>query len=261
MQIPVKRWYEAAEKRYSRKKYQKKEISKFTLRSYEKFLEELNQIFPEVRIKLFKEDISKLLPALEGKYGSITGAPYFIAIIVEKEGDYCWEKAGYAGEAALLEATDLGLATCWTAGRYKEEKSKVDLELEPDERLAAVSPLGFSSENYLFSQNFISKLFPRHDRKSLDDLCEGGFDSDWPGWMKNALKIARIAPSRLNRQPWRFKVESDRIIVECKGTPTAYRRLECGIALLHLEIGAKDGGVNGKVEFGGEGIGSFKKEH
>ncbi|MGM0603397.1 MAG: nitroreductase family protein [Bacillota bacterium] len=261
MQIPVKRWYEAARKRYSRKKYQKKEISKFTLKSFENFLVELNQTYSEVRIELFKEDISNLLPALEGKYGRITGAPYFMAVFVEKGGKNSWEKAGYLGEAAVLEATDLGLATCWTAGRYREEKSRVNLKMKPNEKLAAVSPLGFSSESYLFNQNFISKLFPRHDRKSLDELCEGGFDSDWPGWIKNALKTARIAPSRLNRQPWRFKVEPDQIIVKCKGTPTPYRKLECGIALLHLEIGAKDGGVSGSVEFDGEGIGSFKRSY
>jgi hypothetical protein len=36
--------------------------------------------------------------------------------------------------------------------------------------------------------------------------------------------------------------------------------LDCGIALLHLEIGALDGGVEGKIEFGEMGIASFIKE-
>ncbi|MFN2341226.1 MAG: hypothetical protein ABR547_08155 [Halanaerobium sp.] len=48
--------------------------------------------------------------------------------------------------------------------------------------------------------------------------------------------------------------------MDCKGEPSAYKRLECGIALLHVEIGALDGGVSGKVEFGGLGLASFISE-
>jgi hypothetical protein len=49
-------------------------------------------------------------------------------------------------------------------------------------------------------------------------------------------------------------------VVDCKGNSSAYKKLECGIALLHLEIGALDGGAEGRIEFGNMGIASFIKE-
>jgi hypothetical protein len=130
----------------------------------------------------------------------------------------------------------------------------------PKERLVAVSPIGYSSENYNLTRHFISKLFPHRDRKSVKELCPDGYDPDWPGWVKNAIKLGSYAPSRLNRQPWRFYYGDKKLVVDCKGEPSAYKRLECGIALLHLEIGALDGRTSGKIEFGGLGLASFVSE-
>lgn len=260
MDIPAKRWYEAVQTRYSQQKFMTKDIKAFTLKSLEKKIEDLNQIYPEIRIEIFKKSIKDILPALKGKYGNFTDSPAFMAFIINDNGENCWTKMGYIGEAAILEATALGLGTCWVGARYIPDRSRLKLNLKRRERLVAVSPIGYSSENYNLTRHFISKLFPHRDRKNVKELCPDGYDSDWPGWVKNAIKMGSYAPSRLNRQPWRFYYGDGKLVVDCKGEPTAYKRLECGIALLHVEIGALDGGVSGKVEFGGLGLASFIRE-
>jgi hypothetical protein len=260
MDIPVKRWYEAVHTRYSQQKFMTKDLKAFTLKSLEKKLKELNQIYPEIRIEIFKKSIKDILPALKGKYGNFTDSPAFMTFIINENGEHNWTKIGYLGEAAILEATALGLGTCWIGARYIPDRSRLKLNLKRGERLVAVSPLGYSSENYNLTRHFISKLFPHRDRKNIRELCFDGYNSDWPGWVKNAIKLGSFAPSRLNRQPWRFYYGDGRLVVDCKGEPSAYKRLECGIALLHLEIGALDGGVSGRVEFGGLGLGSFIRE-
>lgn len=260
MNIPVKKWYEAVKTRYSQQKYMSKDIKPFTFKSLEKKLTELNDIYPEVRIKIFKRSIKDILPALKGKYGNFTDSPAFIAFIINDNGEHSWTKVGYLGQAAILEATSLGLGTCWVGARYIPERSRINIKLERGERLVAVSPLGYSSENYNLTRHFISKLFPHRDRKDLKELCPDGYNSDWPGWVKNAIKLGSYAPSRLNRQPWRFYYGDNKLVIDSHGDPSSYKRLECGIALLHVEIGALDGGVEGKVEYGGLGLASFVKK-
>jgi nitroreductase len=261
MNIPVKRWYEAVLTRYSQQKYMTKKIKPFTVKSFEKKFKELNEIYPDVRVEIIKKSIKEIAPALKGKYGDFTDSPAFIAFILNENGKNHWSKMGYIGEAAILEATAHGLGTCWIGARYIPERAKIKIDLKRGEHLVAVSPIGYSSENYNLTRHFISKLFPHRDRKDIKDLCPDGYDQDWPGWVKNAIKLGSYAPSRLNRQPWRFYYGDGKLIVDCKGEPTPYKRLECGIALLHLEIGALDGGVNGRVEFGGLGLASFIKEN
>jgi nitroreductase len=260
MKIPVKKWYESVQTRYSQQKYMSREIKPFTLKALEKNIKDLTNVYDEVRLKIYQNSIKEILPALNGKYGNFTDSPAFMAIIIKGTDEHRWTKAGYIGEAAILEATAHGLGTCWIGARFEPNRTNIKIELEADERLVAVTPLGYSSESYNITRHFISKLFPHRDRKPLEELCPDGYDEDWPGWVKNAIKTASSAPSRLNRQPWRFFYGDDRIVVDCKGNSSAYKKLECGIALLHLEIGALDGGAEGRIEFGNMGIASFIKE-
>jgi len=64
--------------------------------------------------------------------------------------------------------------------------------------------------------------------------------------MKKALEAARLAPSAVNRQPWRFFLGENAIAVsldKVRDTDKISRRLDCGIAMLHLELGARHSGV------------------
>ena len=125
MNIPVKKWYEAVQTRYSQQKYMTKEIKPFTLKSLEKKFEELNKTYPAARVEIIEESVKEILPALKGKYGNFTDSPAFIAFIINENGEHRWSKMGYIGEAAILEATSHGLGSCWIGGRYIPERSKL----------------------------------------------------------------------------------------------------------------------------------------
>ena len=61
-----------------------------------------------------------------------------------------------------------------------------------------------------------------------------------------------LAPSAVNRQPWGFDVKENSITVFVRtGGPefNVSKRLDCGIAMLHLEVAAGDRGRRGQWEF------------
>jgi len=54
----------------------------------------------------------------------------------------------------------------------------------------------------------------------------------------------------MNRQPWRFRMDDGAVVVSAVGfpTPAASPRLDCGIAMLHFELGARAEGCDGAWE-------------
>ncbi len=73
-----------------------------------------------------------------------------------------------------------------------------------------------------------------------------------PEWMKASVEAARQAPSAANRQPWGFGAESDGINVFIRTRGPEFhvsKRLDCGIAMLHIELAALSLGVKGNWEF------------
>ena len=91
-----------------------------------------------------------------------------------------------------------------------------------------------------------------HQRKPLTELITGLDETELPHWMKSALEAARLAPSAINRQPWRFHVEPYSITVSVDSPRFTFgisKRLDCGIAMLHIEVAALNCGVQGEWEF------------
>jgi hypothetical protein len=88
-------------------------------------------------------------------------------------------------------------------------------------------------------------------RKPLSDLVTGLSENQRPSWVKDALEAARLAPSANNRQPWRFDIQANSITVSASGSldfGISYR-LDCGIAMLHLEVAALKNQIHGRWEF------------
>ena len=67
-----------------------------------------------------------------------------------------------------------------------------------------------------------------------------------------ALEAAKLAPSAVNRQPWRFKIGDKKITIELDSKEKNEKRsknLDCGIAMLHLELGALKAGISGSWQY------------
>jgi hypothetical protein len=156
------------------------------------------------------------------------------------------------GEGIILEATAKNLATCWVGGFFRPKVAASIVGTGENERVLAVTPVGYAIEDFSLEERIMTGFGRSHRRKRLAELVTGLDQAEWPHWMKSALEAATLAPSAINRQPWRFYVEPDSITVSV-GSPKRQlgisKRLDCGIAMLHIEVAALDCGVQGRWNF------------
>jgi hypothetical protein len=134
-------------------------------------------------------------------------------------------------------------------GFFRPEEVDRHIPIANNERILSVTPVGYAQESYTIQEKLMISVGRLHKRKQLSDLVTGIPDRDWMG---KALEAARLAPSAVNRQPWRFVIGDNSIAVRLdkkKDTSKISRRLDCGIAMLHLELGARHAGAAGKWTF------------
>lgn len=122
MIIPTERWYDAIFKRRSRRAYLTKALTEKEIEHFISFCQNLNHCVTGVRIIFVPHDPETVLKGAIGSYGKIKGAPMYAAFIGDINDTHVQEKVGYLGESFILEATALGLGTCWVGGFFKPEE-------------------------------------------------------------------------------------------------------------------------------------------
>lgn len=131
----------------------------------------------------------------------------------------CRVNAGILGEAFVLEATALGLGTCWVSGTYR--RKQIRLPMQENETALAVIAVGVPEKPLQAPEN--------RRRKPLDKLMNA-VPAD--GMMLDAAKLVQIAPSAMNMQPWRMEALPGAFAL----TISDRALLDGGIALCHAEL-------------------------
>jgi nitroreductase len=249
MEIPFSRWYPMITTRRSRRHFDPSQtLTNDLISSLQKTCSEFRP-FPGARVALIPKAPDKVFKFIAGSYGIIRNAGAALIFIGDENNQHVHEEVGYTGEGLVLEASALGLSACWMAGFFRKGIISQFIEIKANEKILAVSPVGFAQESNSFMDNLMAS-FGRHSlRKPLADLTSGLPENEWPAWIKPALEAARLAPSAVNRQPWRFTIEPKSIVVSTDDRKIDYRvskRMDCGIAMLHMEIAALNQGVKGQ---------------
>jgi nitroreductase len=249
MNPPVSSWYEAISFRKSRRSFLAgRPVAEDQFERLERLSRDFRP-FSDARVAIVRRPPDRVLTGVVGSYGRINGASAYAAVIGNASGPHAPAHAGYTGEALILEATALGLGTCWVSGFFRASEAGKDIALSGDERIFAVTPLGLGERNFSVKEKIFISAVGSLKRKKLDELTAGSAPLPW---QLKALEAARLAPSARNRQPWRFVLDSGSITVLRDAGPDGDRypkSLDCGIAMLHLELGARAAGVSGAWSF------------
>ena len=227
----MEKWYKAAQKRVSIRKYSGTP-SVSTLRE----LRQVAQLVSTDDARIYVGKREGIFDPIIGK--NISGTHAFAAVILRGKNKYM---AGFVGEAFLLECVSRGLGTCWLGLSYKKSVAKAAVKLRQGERIVCLISIGMYDE------------MPETvgARKSIFTLT--GMEDDTfyalPDWQQCAVRCARLAPSARNVQPWEFDIMDDAIQVAITSGNMGYGEIDCGIAMLHLELGAAHCGFIGDWSF------------
>ena len=239
-------WLTAVARRHSRRAFDGAPVAGALLDSMDVCCETFRP-YAGTRTVLVRSPEVDIFKGIVGSYGKVTGASHVLVFIGDQADPFADQHVGLTGEAVVLEATALGLDTCWIGGFFSAEKVPRIVDLAPGERVYSVSPLGHARQVESGTEKTMRNMAGSKKRKGVQELAPGA-DDTWPAWAVAAVETARLAPSAVNRQPWRFRMESGSLIVSKDGaleTPKVTKRLDCGIAMLHAQLGALASGAPG----------------
>ena len=176
------------------------------------------------------------------------------------------EAFGYAFEKIVLFAEALGVGTTWIAGTMNRDAFERAMKIIGDEVMPCVSPLGYPSKKMSLRETMMRKGIRADSRIEFRELFfdksfENPLTAENAGKLKDALEAVRLAPSAVNKQPWRVIVCDDMVHfyeMHSKGYVSAsgwdIQKIDMGIALCHFDLIAKESGANVSFEIADPGI-------
>lgn len=251
--------------RYSARHYQEKWLSEHEQSALIDHLSTLKAgpLGSNIRLQLVaaSEQDAASLKGL-GTYGFIRNPTGFIIGAVE-ESPTALEDYGYAMEAAVLYATDLGLGTCWLGGTFTQSSFAEKIQKEPGEIIPAVTAVGHVPEERKMRDAIRRRIKADHRLDWNNLFFDKGFATPLErvdaGKFCQPLEMVRLAPSASNKQPWRIIKDGDSWHFYCQRTPgygkgtllfrilrlADLQRLDIGIAMCHFDLTARESGLEG----------------
>ena len=171
---------------------------------------------------------------------------------------------GYAFETFVLYAMSLGVGTVWIAGTMDRPAFERAMALREDEILPAVTPLGYPAKKRSLRDAAMRRAIRADAREPFERLFfDGGFDRGLTeaqaGVYRDALEAVRLAPSAVNKQPWRIVRQGETFHFFKQPSLPAIpkgdvQKLDIGIALAHFMLALEEQGIAGHVVSADPGI-------
>ncbi|MBR1821058.1 MAG: nitroreductase [Clostridia bacterium] len=176
------------------------------------------------------------------------------------------EAFGFAFERFVLYAQSLSIGTTWIAGTMSRPAFEKAMELEGDEVMPCVSPLGYPAAKPSLRESLMRKGVKADSRMDFSALFfDGGFDrpltQEAAGNLRHPLEMVRWAPSAVNKQPWRvvlsgssahFYEKRSKGYVDASGWDL--QKVDVGIAVCHFVCGLEEQGLAWRLTTSDPGI-------
>lgn len=166
-------------------------------------------------------------------------APYYLCIS-SLSNDDSYINAGYLMQQISLFLSTIGLGSCFISTALPKHLELADFKYE------YITALAFGYANEELFRN-------KKDSVRLSEEKIVYYKMDVSRDIKEIINAARLSPSYLNNQPWKFIVYQNRIHLFAKKTPVInqsynkYRMLDVGTALANLLIAAEEYWINTSI--------------
>lgn len=193
-----------------------------------------------------------------GTYGMIKNARLFLAGMV-KPAPMATCDYGYCKEKLILKATELGLGSCWLGGTFAISAFGKAAGMSRNELMPTISPIGLPSRHKSLAERVMRGISGSEERLSFAELFFDGrslapLTPENAGLYKEALENVRLAPSAVNKQPWRvirdtaqntFLFYLSRTFGYKHFRDVSLQEIDMGIAFCHFDLTLQQLGIAG----------------
>ena len=194
----------------------------------------------------------------------VVGTDLYVGAKIQKA-PHLNEAVGYSFERLVLHAQALGLGTVWIGGTMDREAFERAMALSEDEVMPCVSPLGYPAAKMSLRETVMRKGVKADSRLAFEELFfDRSFDvpltREKAGKLAHALEMVRLAPSAVNKQPWRVVLTPSAAHFYLKrsknfgGGVLDMQKMDLGIALCHFELAAQEAGLSPRFVLADPGI-------
>jgi len=212
--------------------YKKEEVSPQKINELKEYFNLGRRLIDDIEIEVLlknKNEVYEQLKNVAGYNEFMIESPHYMVVLSEEKDHYI-ENTGYASQDIMLKAWSLGIGSCWiTINDGEIIKNK--LNITSDKKLTALISLGFDDNK----NKVVYETEYEHNPTKTDVKLVKDNTSDRLGvrdivfmkkWGENAdpdelvnlgliegFASAKLAPSTRNRQPWRFIVDNETIVL------------------------------------------------
>lgn len=251
---------ELVRSRRSVRTYDGKEVSAEDLNKLSSFMSKIDNPY-EISVEF------KLLNAKDQKLSCpvVSGTNLYVGVKA-KRAPHVEEAVGYSLEKLVLYAGSLGIGTVWIGGTMDRGAFERAMELGEDELMPCISPLGYPAKKMSVKESMMRKAVKADKRLPFEELF---FDESFEmplteakaGRLAEALKMVQLAPSAVNKQPWRVVVSRNAAhfyLKRNKGFVSDavgdMQKIDLGIALCHFALTAEENGMSVDFQISDPGI-------
>lgn len=220
--------YEATFARKSVRSYLMESLSNQVLEGIRDYYQTTQGLFGGIETELAIIDNRKGQHKALGLFG--VNAPYYLALYSEEK-DRAAMNAGYIMQQVILYLCSKGLGSCFS-GMTLVKKA---IQKKNGKKLYAL--VGFGKSKGAYTRKPVEAK-----RLDMNELCT--YKEVPRLWMKQLLEAARLSPSSMNSQPWRFVVYDNRIHIFSKKQRTdrlkRWDELNFGIMFSNMIVVAEE---------------------
>ncbi len=263
------------EKRRSIRAYKDMELSDVDQKKVDDIIGQIPQISHMVAGKIHKVDDAaacyEKLDGHAGYNGIMIKAPHYV-IITATKGEHALKVGGYIGEWFVLQLTREDIATCWISANHAEAYIAEQMQTPDNEEVVGIIAYGYA-ENEAHVANIYGQSAGGYkhldgdynetnisSRKSVEEIVfisrfgkTATIEKLEELGYADVFYYMRLAPSSVNRQPWRFIISRGKFILSISKDDgyddDRMALLEAGIAMLYFEVAMHDNGYPGKWSF------------
>lgn len=220
--------YEAIFLRQSVRKYRMEAIDPDTLGKIASFYKEIPALFPGIETEIGITENTAGRHILRGWFG--VNAPYYLSFYSKTQERYQMN-AGYICEQLSLYLMTLGLGSCFLGGTSLRN-----------------APASRDGKKFVILMAFgkpdgpLTRRAKDAKRRPVSALCT--FKDQPEKWMMQVVEAARLAPSDMNSQPWRFYSSGDKLHVFSRkpgmDKPEKWEEFDFGVMFAHIAVASDE---------------------